>query len=502
MSFICRIEDLPLSGFIMKKQISIFFKAILLLGLALVYLSTLAPGLTWAHFGADGGDIVTAAATNGIAHPSGYPTYLLLARVYQYLPYGSLAYRTNLLSSSAAVLAAFFVYLLIESFLQAENVSLRSLIAFYASFSFGLTPLIWSQAVIAEVYTLNLFFFALILYLCYGVREFHLLDFVIGVVFGVAIGNHLTIFVLLPVIVEPFVRSWKFDNRRLFLRLAGTLVGTLVYLTLPLKASYHPALNWGNPSTLSGFLWLVSGNLYQNQFNLVSVPVFFDRIFAIIIVIVKQFGLPGFLLGLVGLWKHDVSISLHRSLLWISLSSIGFAIVYTTNDSFLYLLPALLSFVFWIAIGLRLLLSWQVIHLHLRGHLHLVVLFFLFILALQTSLNWKWVDASNDKTAQQFGEQTIKFLPVNSLVFARGDQAVFTLWYFHFGLGQRPDLVIIATDLLHFPWYVDTLRIQYPGLVVPGMFPFESSLIAANPSLPVCQVSYSFWAQIYCEPGD
>ena len=49
-----------------------------------VYLASLAPGLTWANFGADGGDLIAAAATGGVAHPTGYPFYLLLARLFQF----------------------------------------------------------------------------------------------------------------------------------------------------------------------------------------------------------------------------------------------------------------------------------------------------------------------------------------------------------------------------------------------------------------------------------
>ena len=45
-----------------------------------LYARTLAPGLTWAHNGADGGDFLAAALTHGVPHPSGYPTYQLLLR--------------------------------------------------------------------------------------------------------------------------------------------------------------------------------------------------------------------------------------------------------------------------------------------------------------------------------------------------------------------------------------------------------------------------------------
>src|SRR5512144_2671056 len=75
-----------------------------------IYLRTIAPGLTWANDGSDGADLITAAATGGVAHPTGYPLYLLLARLFQFLPAGSLAFRTNLMSAIMAILAAWLIY--------------------------------------------------------------------------------------------------------------------------------------------------------------------------------------------------------------------------------------------------------------------------------------------------------------------------------------------------------------------------------------------------------
>jgi hypothetical protein len=64
----------------------------LVISLSVIYLITLAPGLTWA---------------------TGYPFYLLLERLFQCLPTGSLAFRTNLLSALATALAAALVYALV-----------------------------------------------------------------------------------------------------------------------------------------------------------------------------------------------------------------------------------------------------------------------------------------------------------------------------------------------------------------------------------------------------
>ncbi len=68
-------------------------------GLALAVYGLTAPaGLTWAHASADGGDLVTAARVLGVPHPSGYPTWTLLAILFDQLPLGTAAWRATLLS--------------------------------------------------------------------------------------------------------------------------------------------------------------------------------------------------------------------------------------------------------------------------------------------------------------------------------------------------------------------------------------------------------------------
>jgi hypothetical protein len=87
-------------------------------------------------------------------------------------------------------------------------------------------------------------------------------------------------------------------------------------------------------------------------------------------------------------------------------------------------------------------------------------------------------------------------MPEDTLVFVQGDQAIFSLWYFHYALGQRADIAVIASELLPFGWYQDTLKATYPSLAVPG--PLPDALISANPDRPVCIVEYDGQAQIRC----
>ena len=202
----------------LRSQFPPIFLAISLLGL---YLGTIAPGLTWANNGADGGDLITAAAVGGIAHPTGYPLYLLLARLFQYIPIGTLAFRTNLMSAIATALGAVLIYEIVTRSLQPSQRFRSWPAGLAAGYAFGLAPLIWSQAVITEVYALQSCLILLILYLYIQPIPSTLpaqvrLDRWRGLLLGLAMGNHLTTLMIIPVAMwsgslRDTHRSWRLD---------------------------------------------------------------------------------------------------------------------------------------------------------------------------------------------------------------------------------------------------------------------------------------------------
>ena len=62
-----------------------------------LYAATMSRGITWLNTGHDGGDFVSAARSFGVPHPTGYPTYVLLLRVFgDVVAVGSHAFRANL----------------------------------------------------------------------------------------------------------------------------------------------------------------------------------------------------------------------------------------------------------------------------------------------------------------------------------------------------------------------------------------------------------------------
>lgn len=60
-----------------------------------VFLRTCARTVT----GEDAGELITAAATGGVAHPPGYPLWTMLAHAFTWLPFGAIAFRVALVSS-------------------------------------------------------------------------------------------------------------------------------------------------------------------------------------------------------------------------------------------------------------------------------------------------------------------------------------------------------------------------------------------------------------------
>jgi len=92
----------------------------------------------------DSGELVTAVAVLGIPHPSGYPLYVLLGKLWTVLvPVGSIAFRMSLFSAFCAALACGVLYRLARE--AAQSVPAALLSALLLAFS----PTFWAEANVA-----------------------------------------------------------------------------------------------------------------------------------------------------------------------------------------------------------------------------------------------------------------------------------------------------------------------------------------------------------------
>jgi hypothetical protein len=280
----------------------------------------------------------------------------------------------------------------------------------------------------------------------------------------------------------------------------GFGAGLLMYLILPLRALAHPPVNWGNPVSLSRLWWLVSGQLYQSYYLQTSLSENWEHLRAWAALLLQQFGAFGLVLGLIGLIIAGRPSRLHIFTAWTAVVSIAFAVFYGSSDFYVYLIPMFIVFAIWIGLGLAGLACSFSRRFPQAGLLLGLLLVSYF--AGRSVVQFSRVDASDDLRAEYFGREVLSLAPEDAIIFAQGDRAIFALWYFHFALGERPDLSVIATDLLHFDWYQEVLQTSYPLLALPRPFPYPETISIANPVRTICTVQFTNETEIECsEPA-
>ncbi len=262
--------------------------AALFLLLFALYLRTLAPTVGEA----DTFEYQVAAARLGIAHGSGYPLLILLARLFAELPVGgTFAFRTNLAGAFSCGLAAVSVERL------ARRLGAGPLAAFLAGVAYGVSPILWVRAVGIETHPLNAFFLAALLYICIELIERPVSPrwlYALALLFGLGLTSHLTIILLAPAcavavgwwLVAGFAArpAWPMQavasgRVRLarqgprfvayclrFLLPAGVwlLLGLSVFLYIPLR---WPAVNQGAALSLEHFVYILKGGEAAGPFD-------------------------------------------------------------------------------------------------------------------------------------------------------------------------------------------------------------------------------------------
>ena len=468
----------------------------------IVYLLTLAPSVTWRNDGADGGELIAAVVTGGVAHPSGYPTYLLLGSLFVRLPIGDIAHRLNLMSAAAAAGAAGLTLLAALASLRrtyAGSQRVHVLSGGVSALTLAFSSILWSQAVISEVYALNAFFTALVWYLLLEARagRRRCVWPVAAAVFGVGLGNHLSLLMLaLPSLVLIWA-TWrragetvghiptqaaggaKWRTVPAAIQILGIclafVAGLAVYVALPLRAAQQAPVNWGGADTWDGFVWLVTGRAYGPLVAGLPVANLPGRALAAAALLVRQaawWGVPVAYFGVRAMWQRDRSLAvatlLHAALVVV------YAVGYNTADSYVYLIPAAVLLALWIAWGLPEVLA--VVHtwaadLPPRGRRLTTWMAgwgVLLLVVVPLAANWQMVDANGDRSAYDYGVQTLTSVPENALIVADSGVDTFPLWYFRYVEVRRPDVAIVNGNLLAFDWYRASLRRWHPAVALPA----------------------------------
>ncbi len=436
----------------------------------LIYLLTLPPGLTWAHDGADGGDLVAAAATLGIPHPPGYPLYTLAARLFLTVPWGTPAHRMALFSAAAGAAAAWVLFRLCLTLLGRS----RWPLALAASLAWAFAPIPWGQAVIVEVYALSALLAlgtltCLIRWRQTGQAGHWRLAWLL---FGLGMAHHLSIAALLvPAALWAWERRGQVGRRRWAEAAGLVFAGLCFYVYLPVRAAASPPINWGDPRTLSRWWWVVSAAPYRHFAFSLPLAEWPSRISAWAGLLVTQFKVWGVALGLWGaMTLHERDRGLSWGLLGAFALATLYAIGYNTTDSYVYLLPTLAVFAVWLAFGLDD-VGRRAAAGRKRPAAWLLAGGALLLAALPLAslgMNWAASDLSGDREAQDYVEQSLAVLPPDALVLATGDRQTFALWYARWVTPDGFHGEVISLPLLQFDWYREQVQARNPGLALPS----------------------------------
>ncbi|MEX2606015.1 MAG: DUF2723 domain-containing protein [Kiritimatiellia bacterium] len=272
-----------------------------------VYVYSLPPSITLE----DAGELAVAADHLGVPHPPGYPLWTLLAWFFQLIfhfaqfrgypnPAWGIAFMSAFFGSLACGLTAVCIrklcHLLTEPPPEPSKRSSRVINKIFSDpdrlrdiqaagtdvwmgvaggLLLAFSPLMWSQSVMIEVYSLNAFFVSalLLLVLKYIQDPRDSTLYLTGFLFALGLTNHhsllfLVFFLLAGLFAAhhrflPRKSGWLPMAKKGLILLGLGLLGISLYLYLPLASRHNPPINWGNTQTWEGFKHVVTRGQYD-----------------------------------------------------------------------------------------------------------------------------------------------------------------------------------------------------------------------------------------------
>lgn len=430
-------------------------------------LPTWSPVVTWAHWGEDGPELELAGRVLGVPHPTGYPLLMLLVRTVGLVlppPISAL----NVVTLLAAVAAVMVTGL--SGRRLAERAGHGGAIGDLAGMAAGLTFLTsltwWRQATIGEVYPLHVLLLATVIWLL--LRRSPRSDLLAAYVAGLGLAHHLQ---MLPaLILLTAVMAW-FDRERLRVRLLPALFAPLsLYAVLVLRSRQDPPLDWGNPETLAGLWWTVSGTPYRGNLGAGGFEAVLGRFFEHMAVGPPlQIGWPALVCAIAGglvLLRRDRAGAALFAGLFLAAATVGAA--YGIPDPAAYYLPAVWSLCVLAGVGAA--FFWNRMPrphsaLRLVGPAAVLALFVAGWLV-QTRLVAAQVDAA-DRAGFRYAQEGAQ-LPPRAIVISHGDGRTFSLWYGTGVLADRADVAVIYDNLLDWDWYRTQLARRHPDVDLPA----------------------------------
>lgn len=200
----------------------------------------------------DDGAFILAGHYLGIAHPPGYPLHTLLAHLFDQVPLGTVAWRAHVLSGIFGALAAAVLYAC------GRALGVRAGLAMAAAIALGLSRVFWSQAIVAEVYTLHVLLFMVALLQALRLHQGSTTPWqpvALAAATGLGLANHWPLMVLAgPALALLTWRRWR-QLLRVPVIGAGVLATLLPYAWMVVRSQQDPFISFYGPLESAGEVW-------------------------------------------------------------------------------------------------------------------------------------------------------------------------------------------------------------------------------------------------------
>ncbi|XP_058018975.1 transmembrane protein 260 isoform X2 [Ahaetulla prasina] len=441
--------------------------------------------------GGDSGELITAAYELGVAHPPGYPLFTLLAKLaIELFPFGSAAYRVNLLCAllGAAAASLLFYTVVRLSGSQAAGV--------FAVGMFSFSRLTWQWSITAEVFSLNNLFVGLLMALSVlfeeatTAKERSKICKVGAFSCGLSLCNQHTI-VIYVLCIALWVSSRLFMERELtlsnVLKLSFCfLAGCLPYLYLPISAYLNKARwTWGDQTTFKGFMIHLLRKEYgtfnlaklENGSSTTDVLLFqVTHMKMELSLVVQAFAIAACVWCAVRpkteksqliwlftsilltysfffAWRANLDISkplfkgvverfwMQSNAVIVVLAGFGFSLLFFLGETFLGSSRMIYS------------LEWLLAAV---------------LVTAQIYSNYSVCDQSNNNVIDRFAMNLLSSMPPDAIILLRGDLPGNSLRYMHHCEGIRPDITLVDQEMMTYHWYLPKLAKHLPGVTFPG----------------------------------
>jgi hypothetical protein len=412
-----------------------------------VYLLTLSPTIN----SFDSAEFVTGAYTLGIVHAPGYPLYLLLGHLFISMLNISAPVAVNFMSAFFAAVCVSVVFL-INFHLSKSN--LWSLVS---ALMLAFSSLFWSKAVIAEVYSLNGLFVALLFLTFLYLKDSYSLKYQLAffLVAGTGLTHHTSVVLILPWFFAAFVISSirRISVSGLVFSLLSFLAPLSLYCYFPIRSRANPLLDYIRTyfdfvdlTTLQGVYWMVSGKMFQQEMWGRTFGEFYFQLLKLLADLWLNFFGVGIILAVIALLWYVRNKKLIGFVVLASvLSVLVFFSAYNVVDSREMTIPALILLAPFISVGGVLLEKNVTLPHHALINSKLLILVFLIVVTM-VIVNWGAIDRSNDRLAYQYAEAILETVEPNSLILTQWTAAT-PLEYMILVEGRRYDVEIFDRGL-------------------------------------------------------